>query len=303
MKDEPEQLPDLPPGAVIAAMDLSDRSAEVLSQAHAWAKRLGAPLVVCHAMPRLDAIMPLLPHLYQPVPEVSERDVVIDGINDQADALGIGDFDSYILTGSPHAAIIKLAVESSPRLLVIGATQQGAVSHMMLGSTAGQLVRHAPCPVLVARQSAPDGPVVAATDLSDPALQAVRAAAREAARRGAQLFVVHALHLPRQLAVAAIEPTAGLDAKTAASLKGAAERVIGELVARLGIAGHGIVIKGRAARAIPQAAQELGASLIVVATHGYTGLERIALGSSAEAIIRAAPCSVLVEKLLSATNP
>ena len=65
----------------------------------------------------------------------------------------------------------------------------------------------------------------------------------------------------------------------------------------LKIDGHGVVVEGRTARAIADVAEDLCASLIVVASHGHTRLERIALGSSAEAIVRAAPCSVLVQKL------
>ena len=47
------------------------------------------------------------------------------------------------------------------------------------------------------------------------------------------------------------------------------------------------------------AASELPAQLIVVGTQGRTGLSRIALGSVAEAVVRAAPCSVLVVRIHS----
>jgi len=47
------------------------------------------------------------------------------------------------------------------------------------------------------------------------------------------------------------------------------------------------------------AASELPAQLLVMGTHGRTGLNRlIALGSVAEAVVRAAPCSVLVVRLV-----
>jgi nucleotide-binding universal stress UspA family protein len=43
-----------------------------------------------------------------------------------------------------------------------------------------------------------------------------------------------------------------------------------------------------------RAAQERGASLIVIASHGRSGLLRLALGSVAERVIREASCPVLV---------
>ena len=60
------------------------------------------------------------------------------------------------------------------------------------------------------------------------------------------------------------------------------------------IKGGGLLRDGPAAPAILRAATELPAQLLVVGTHGRTALSRIALGSVAEAIVRAAPCSVLV---------
>jgi universal stress protein A len=47
---------------------------------------------------------------------------------------------------------------------------------------------------------------------------------------------------------------------------------------------------------IIHAAQELGCDLIVIGTHGRTGLERLLLGSVAEKVLRRAPCPVLTVK-------
>ena len=51
---------------------------------------------------------------------------------------------------------------------------------------------------------------------------------------------------------------------------------------------------GLAAYEITEAAKELGVDLIVIATHGYTGWKHFAIGSTAERVVRAAPCPVLV---------
>jgi nucleotide-binding universal stress UspA family protein len=54
------------------------------------------------------------------------------------------------------------------------------------------------------------------------------------------------------------------------------------------------VIDGLPDSAIPAHAEKLGAELVVVGTHGRTGLARLALGSVAEHVVRSADCSVLV---------
>ena len=44
---------------------------------------------------------------------------------------------------------------------------------------------------------------------------------------------------------------------------------------------------------INQAAEELGVDLIVMGTHGRHGISRALLGSTAETVVRSAPCAVL----------
>lgn len=51
---------------------------------------------------------------------------------------------------------------------------------------------------------------------------------------------------------------------------------------------------GLAAFEIVEAAKDLDVDLIVIATHGYTGWKHFAIGSTAERVVRAAPCPVLV---------
>jgi universal stress protein A len=51
---------------------------------------------------------------------------------------------------------------------------------------------------------------------------------------------------------------------------------------------------GQACREIVQLARKTEADLIVIATHGRTGFSRVLLGSTAELVVRNAPCPVLV---------
>lgn len=55
-----------------------------------------------------------------------------------------------------------------------------------------------------------------------------------------------------------------------------------------------IVRKGSAEREIIEVANELDSDLIIVATHGRTGLDRLLMGSTAEKIVRRAGCPILV---------
>jgi nucleotide-binding universal stress UspA family protein len=60
---------------------------------------------------------------------------------------------------------------------------------------------------------------------------------------------------------------------------------------------HHVFLEGDPAAEIVRYARDAGMSLIVMGTHGRTGLERLLMGSVAEKVMRDAPCSVLVVKL------
>lgn len=138
--------------------------------------------------------------------------------------------------------------------------------------------------------------MLVATDLSDPSLPALAAGAREAARLGARLFVVHVIDVsatgtmgPLPMAM----PGSSLDVE----LERAARRQLDEAMAGLSIAGEVHVVHGSPAAAIRRMAETVWASLLVVGSRGRTGLARILLGSVAEEVTREAACSVLVVRL------
>jgi nucleotide-binding universal stress UspA family protein len=58
-----------------------------------------------------------------------------------------------------------------------------------------------------------------------------------------------------------------------------------------------VVRMGLPSDEIVQAAQDLNADLIILSTHGHTGLKHMLLGSVAEAVVRRAPCPVLTVRL------
>lgn len=64
-----------------------------------------------------------------------------------------------------------------------------------------------------------------------------------------------------------------------------------------GIRVRHVLLEGDPATEIVRFAQDAGMDLIVMGTHGRTGLERLLMGSVAEKVMRESPCSVLVVKL------
>ena len=131
------------------------------------------------------------------------------------------------------------------------------------------------------------------TDFSEPSEHAFRLACALARDHGAGLVVVHVLGLPMggysDLAPLIPEP-AEVERDLREKLR--ALRPPGTAV---GVEHH--LRRGDAADEIIRLAEETRANLIVMATHGRTGLGRLVLGSVAEAVLRRAPCPVLTLKM------
>ena len=85
----------------------------------------------------------------------------------------------------------------------------------------------------------------------------------------------------------------GLEAESRAEAEARLNRLVDEdLDGKVSV--ETIVRNGPAASEIIEAARDLPADLIIISTHGRTGLKHALLGSVAEHVVRAAPCPVLV---------
>ena len=70
--------------------------------------------------------------------------------------------------------------------------------------------------------------------------------------------------------------------------------VLKQKVAAQGLASELLVRMGRAQSEIPDTAKATGSNLIVMGTHGDSGLKRALLGGTAERVLRQSPCPVLM---------
>src|SRR5690606_4530942 len=115
----------------------------------------------------------------------------------------------------------------------VGASSRSGAEKLLLGESAALIVRHAPCAVLVARRHGDGGPVLAATDLSDPAVDALARAVEEARAREAELVACHVLDLAHPL-LSSIEPAVVIDEGTAARLRETTHATLEAAIARVG---------------------------------------------------------------------
>jgi len=288
---------------ILVATDSSRPAAEALRQAHDWSTRLGVELVVCHVVPTHHRANPLFPQrnatdaistvdLERRVSELVQARVT-EQTGRSAEA-----FRLVIDVGKPEAGILDAAAVWNADLIAIGSRGDTGLPRILLGSVSERVVRYAPCSVLVARPSSKRGTVLAATDLSDASFPAIKAGAEQARHRGAKLVVLHNVDLwpPPVSSVTAGLAAAGFptDPSVLEEQRSAARQRLEQILADLRIEAACRITHGPPDAEIIRAADELEPELLVVGTHGRTGLSRLALGSVAERVVETANCSVLV---------
>ncbi len=133
-------------------------------------------------------------------------------------------------------------------------------------------------------------------DFSDQAPLVLDWAAHLAKQHGSRVVLLHAYHLPvefQQLEGAYLPPDFWSNVKVEAeqSLSRYAEDL-----ERRGIQVESVVREGYPATVIIDEAASLPVDLIVIGTHGLSGLKHLLLGSIAERVVQRAPCPVLTVK-------
>jgi nucleotide-binding universal stress UspA family protein len=207
--------------------------------------------------------------------------------------------EQHVVAGRPATEIVAAAKELGASLVVMGSRGRGPFRSMLLGSVAGEVTTHAPCPVLVARHSTVTRLVVA-TDGSAGAELIPDRLAELGAFAGVPADVV-AVSIPDTPTFELIVGLYTLGDERLADRRRELRRRFGEAADRMverlvagGIPATGHVRTGDAAHEILALAREREADLVVTGSRGLGALDRLLLGSVARNVLHHATASVLV---------
>jgi nucleotide-binding universal stress UspA family protein len=199
--------------------------------------------------------------------------------------------------GNAAAEIVKAADAVGSDLIVMGTHGRTGLRWLLAGSVAIAVLRKARCPVLALRslavpRKAEDMRVILhPTDFSEYSEEAVRVARSLARDLGARLVILHAA--PLEVLIDGT-PAAETDARFYYD-------ELARIRKRLDGPDLKYPVETRLSRSFPpdgilQTAEDIGADLIVMGTHGRTGLSRALTGSVAESVLPKADCPVMVVK-------
>lgn len=223
----------------------------------------------------------------------AEGEEYVSAAVDRAGERGV-DAEGAVVQGDPHAAIVDDAASRDADLVVMATRGRRRLQRYLLGSTTERVVRRSEVPVLTVRPDDrvvyPYGNVLVPTDGSDPATAAIEHASGVATAAGATLHLL------------SVVDTAGFgfDVRSDVAIdrfEEAAREAIEEGTETAGETGSADVTTaieyGSIGRKIEEYVDEHGVDLVVVGTHGRTGVDRYLLGSVTEKLIRTASVPVV----------
>lgn len=279
---------------ILLATDYSLTSAAALVHAARLAQRDGAELHVLHVRSAMrDLLSP-------DAPDHGATDDVV-GDHELRSWIRASGYEQHISVtrvasggrmAAPH--ILSYAKRNDIDLIVVGSHGRGGISAKLLGSEAETVLREAGCDVLIARHDAPQRPVrriLAPVDLSAHSREALIKAGELAVHHGASLtalMVIEPLHLPPYLPVALVEQAERENAE--AALNGFVDD------AGLTVAVTRTLARGRTHRVIVEQIIANGVDLVVMASAGRSGIDRLFTGSVTSRVVQSAPCAVLVHR-------
>ena len=214
------------------------------------------------------------------------------GVRKPQQALGV-QVKTICALGQPYARLVELADDENSDLIVIGAKGMTSLKYALLGSVARKVIGFTPRDVLVVPEGAQIGweHILLATDLSPNSKGAENRALELALAYQSKLSILSVMELPTCLYGEAGELGCSLPESRSQLLEELQDRA-----ASWGITPEVIIKQGESYKLIVDTAKNLGADVIVMGSHGRTGLTRLLMGSNTEKVIGHAACPVLVVK-------
>lgn len=271
-------------GRILAATDLTARSERALGRAMRLRDQFDAQLTVLHVVEEE------LPERIAKRRAADARKLIATQLRNLAPAADLEATAVEVAFGTDYAAIIRRANELDAGLTVLGIHRESPWRDLFLGSTIERVLRRGDMPILTVK----DEPlsdyrrVLVAVDFSVYSRVALEFAARLVP--DGEFLVLHAYDLPFTDFLPAVQ-TRHVDL-----LEGEIREQMAALLRGLPAGQSKVTSEVRLGEAVPvveAATAEFRPDLLVVGTHGRTGVAHAILGSIAGKLLRRPRCDVL----------
>lgn len=286
---------------ILCPIDLSEVSGFALNYSATLARTLGAKVTALHVVQAPPAV--LLEETGMNYSAVGLAKAEERELSDLVRRSASGSETSVaIVSGHPATQIVEQAERLGADLIALGTHGRTGFKRLVLGSVAERVLRQSSVPVLTLRkEDAAEGDRVAnirnvlcPTDFSGSAQAALELAVEVSKRRDAKLHLLHVFQSPTYLGWDDGMSQTATSLRLMQELRERAQEQLDELVAQC--KREGVDATAEEVDGVPHAriaAFSENCDLVVMGSHGRTGLPRLLLGSVAERTVRLARCPVL----------
>ena len=294
---------------ILFPTDFSSCSKQALTHAIFFAKKYQAELYILHVITLFKGYPYNQPNDFPGIEEVQNKLSEIADVK-MKEVINIHGSGALKIVKAEHQqgisetpVILDYADANDIDLIVMGTHGRRGLGHLFLGSVAEEVVRLSKCPVFTVRETKEPKQIKAfqkilvPIDFSDHSKEALSYAKEIANTYGAQLQLFHVIE-------ETIHPAFSLSGKSsifelvpgiAEDCRQRMEQMLKETEGP--VVNSEIIVKGgHAANDIIKFTKDNLTDLIVIATHGLTGIEHFLLGSVTEKVVRMAQCPVFALK-------
>lgn len=276
---------------LLVATDFSTRSDRALRRATLLAREKAAELVLVHVV---DDDQP------QSLMQLEQREATAI-LHDLASTIRKNDglaCETHLALGDPFRAIGDAAEAFDADLVVMGPHRRDLLREVFVGTTVERTIRQSKRPVIMANAVPAKAyeRILIATDFSECSTQAVQAVRKLGLLEGHELGALHAFEIPPGSLMLSGSMT---NAEVKNQIAEEGNRVAAELEQFLHknqlTPGRRFVvpIEYSAATAIRECSRTWRADLLVIGTHGRSGVGRVLLGSVTEDVLRESTIDVI----------
>ncbi len=265
---------------LLIATDGSEFSESAVREAINLAKICSIRLITVSVVKTNPEFEDLVPQVIEKAEKEAREH--LESIKDRASKEGV-DCEIVVHRGDePYQNIVDEAAKNKVSMIIVGTHGRTGLKRLMMGSVTAKVIGHAPCNVLVVPLNAKIEckNILMATDGSKYSEAAASQALGIAKRCEGSLTVIS---------------VASSDAEILSAEDYVKE--VSELAKKEGIKTDGLAVKDKPYEAIIETSKKKRADLIVVGSHGRTGLERLLMGSVTERVIGHSESAVLVVRV------
>jgi hypothetical protein len=264
---------------ILLALDGSEYSEGAVREALKFAKATDSSLYILSVA---EVTLGQLTHSPDVVEAIEKETLeVLSKTKERAEKEGIKYEVIFHKGEEPYQFIVEEASNRNVDVIIMGRRGRRGLKKLMMGSVTALVIGHSPCSIFVVPRAGElkFKKLLIATDGSEYSKKATSATTELAKKYGSNIIAISVAQKEEEI------PEAENNIKK-----------VKEICHKEGIKVETITITGTPYEAIVTTAQIKKADLIVIGTHGRTGLTKLLMGSVAERVIALAQCSVLVVK-------